>query len=580
MLCQNESIGKLGFAVATNVVSIKKEEERERGPLTRLPLIGANSNKSTADSKHGIQRKRNENAIDYRDMIGEIYQDDIEHVASKLRIGLSILVQCDKIISEHLWNEIIQKSNLKYEVLEVNSLDNSNANYSSLLVAQLRLLKSKLGALKPGDVLVIPHLDLLAGGSAVHLSEAGRELAQLLYWNIDNPILAFTDVSFAIPDIISSRFSLLRSITGIPKNLKTEEGLIPTAQKMLTKGELSFFESFNPQELYRIISGMNPIKIRQAITYAISERPSDSLISMKQLKNAILNFKSKTSNFFAVPNVKFSQIGGYHDVKAELEEAIDLIQGHSRGLKDDLRRELTPKGFIFYGPPGTGKTLMAKAVANKLNANVMIVSGPETKDMYVGESERKIREIFADARRNAPSVLVFDEFDSIATKRSDRQDGSASVGNSMVAQILTEMDGFRPEAPVLVIGTTNRLDIIDEALLRPSRFKPISVDLPNNEARRRIVEIYVNKFEISLSEELIDSVAISTSGFNGDEIQFIFKRLAIELNLKSLEIELIPLKLGEIVGEVKYQKEKQSISKNSLNIGLDRRSTYQFLERL
>src|SRR5215208_962862 len=107
-----------------------------------------------------------------------------------------------------------------------------------------------------------------------------------------------------------------------------------------------------------------------------------------------------------------------------------LVAGPIEGISERQRGDLIPRGFIFHGPPGTGKTLFAKAIANKLNATIQVVSGPEITDMYVGESERKVRELFAAARRNAPAVLVFDEFDSIATRRSGRDDGGSRAGNA------------------------------------------------------------------------------------------------------------------------------------------------------
>ena len=189
-------------------------------------------------------------------------------------------------------------------------------------------------------------------------------------------------------------------------------------------------------------------------------------------------FKANNSATFELPNVSLDAIGGYDDVKVELQKALDIINGAISapgGLSPQMRNELIPRGFIFHGPPGTGKTLFAKAVATAMGGTIQVVSGPEVTDMYVGESERKLRDLFAEARRNAPAVLVFDEFDSIAGKRTGRDDGGSRAGNAVVAQLLTELDGFRPEVPVLIIGTTNRIDIIDEALLRPSRFREIKI---------------------------------------------------------------------------------------------------------
>ena len=174
---------------------------------------------------------------------------------------------------------------------------------------------------------------------------------------------------------------------------------------------------------------------------------------------------------FEVTDVTMDDIGGYQEVKDEIEDALQIMSGLGKIPEKDrkLQSELMPRGFIFFGPPGTGKTLFAKAIANRLNATIMVVSGPEVTDKYVGEGERKIRELFASARRNAPSVLVFDEFDAIAGRRTERDDGGSRAGNAMVAQLLTELDGFREDVPYLVIGTTNQLRLIDPAMLRPEQ---------------------------------------------------------------------------------------------------------------
>jgi hypothetical protein len=131
-----------------------------------------------------------------------------------------------------------------------------------------------------------------------------------------------------------------------------------------------------------------------------------------------------------------------------------------------------------------------------MNATIQMISGPEIMDKYVGQSENNLRRIFATARRNAPSVVFFDEFDSLASQRSTYADGGARANNAVVAQFLTELDGFRPDQAVLVIGTTNRIDIIDEALLRPSRLRPVEVGLPDYTARQRVAEIHAARFGV------------------------------------------------------------------------------------
>jgi transitional endoplasmic reticulum ATPase len=179
--------------------------------------------------------------------------------------------------------------------------------------------------------------------------------------------------------------------------------------------------------------------------------------------------------------------------------------------------------------------------------------------MYVGESERKIRELFAEARRNAPTVVVFDEFDSIAARRTGRADGGSRAGNAIVAQLLTELDGFRPEVPVLIIGTTNRIDIIDDALLRPSRFKPVRIDLPDDTARREIAAVHARHFGIRVSDRLLDRISEATDKMNGDEIRSIFRDARADELVGDARRPASARRLGELVGELRRAQQEHQI---------------------
>ena len=191
------------------------------------------------------------------------------------------------------------------------------------------------------------------------------------------------------------------------------------------------------------------------------------------------------------------------------------------------------------------------------------MSGPEVTDKYVGESERKMRELFAEARRNAPSVVVFDEFDSIAAKRTGRDDGGSRAGNAVVAQLLTELDGFRPEIPVLIIGTTNRLDLIDEALLRPSRFRPIQIGPPELDARREIAKYHAKHFGVAVSAELLDKIAEATDQFSGDDIRSLF-RDARAGELTGKKVPASPYRLGELVGQLRRARQLRDLQRSGV----------------
>jgi len=199
---------------------------------------------------------------------------------------------------------------------------------------------------------------------------------------------------------------------------------------------------------------------------------------------------------------------------------------------------IIPRGLIFHGPPGTGKTLFAKGIAEALNAAIFIVSGPELKSKWVGEGEANIRRLFARARATAPSVIVFDELDSIAAARTGNAgDGASQAAHSMVNQLLTEMDGFRKEQMVLIIGTTNFVESLDPAFLRPGRFEyQIEIPYPRWEDRRAILALYNRSFETGVSETDLDMLAgwtgrMTDTGtpYTGDHLNSLIKGLRREL---------------------------------------------------
>ncbi len=187
---------------------------------------------------------------------------------------------------------------------------------------------------------------------------------------------------------------------------------------------------------------------------------------------------------------------------------------------------LTPaKGVLLHGPPGTGKTLLAKAVANEADSNFISIKGPELFNKYVGESEKGVREVFSKARENAPTVVFFDEIDSIATERG-RGVGDSNVGERVVSQLLTELDGLEELEDVVVIAATNRPDLIDDALLRPGRLdRHISVAQPDEEARREISHVHTR--DRPLADDVdVDDLAEQTDGYIRADIEALCRESA------------------------------------------------------
>src|SRR5574342_1068491 len=193
-----------------------------------------------------------------------------------------------------------------------------------------------------------------------------------------------------------------------------------------------------------------------------------------------------------VPNVTWDDVGGLESLKEELQEAVEWPLKHKEAFEHtDVS---PPRGILLYGPPGTGKTLIAKAVASTSESNFISIKGPELLSKWVGESEKGIREVFRKARQASPCVVFFDELDSVAPRRSSTGSNDSHVGERLVSQLLTELDGLEDLKGVVVIGATNRPDIIDEALLRPGRFdRLLEIPLPDNDSRREILKIHMKK---------------------------------------------------------------------------------------
>ncbi|MEM2914977.1 MAG: CDC48 family AAA ATPase [Candidatus Bathyarchaeia archaeon] len=262
-----------------------------------------------------------------------------------------------------------------------------------------------------------------------------------------------------------------------------------------------------------------------------------------------------------VPTVRWEDIGGLADVKLELQEAVEWPIKYPEIFENMDAKP--PKGILLYGPPGTGKTLLAKAVANESEANFISVKGPELLSKWVGESERAVREIFRKAKQAAPSIIFFDEIDSIAPIRGGGY-GDSHVTERVISQFLTEMDGLEELRGVVVIAATNRPDIIDPALLRPGRFdKLLYVPLPDFEARKEILKIHLNKKP--LAEDInIEELAKRTENYTGADLAAICNT-AVMLAIRE-----------HIIGN----KNPEEVKKNLKNIKLHKRHFEESLKKV
>lgn len=215
-----------------------------------------------------------------------------------------------------------------------------------------------------------------------------------------------------------------------------------------------------------------------------------------------------------MPKVRWSDIGGQKVLKRKLREMVQLPLTASKAFK---RLGINaPKGLLLYGPPGCSKTMTAKALATESGLNFLAIKGPEIFNKYVGESERKIREIFRKARLSAPSIIFIDEIDALATSRDSSNVNN--VSQQVLNTLLNEIDGVEELKGVIIIGATNRPDTIDPALLRPGRLdRHVYVSPPDEEARLQIFEKNTEKFELQDKDQLLHKLVVMSDGFSGSE---------------------------------------------------------------
>ena len=264
-----------------------------------------------------------------------------------------------------------------------------------------------------------------------------------------------------------------------------------------------------------------------------------------------------------IPDVSWDDVGGLDQLKEELLEAVEWPMKYKEAF--DYVDVESPKGILLHGPPGTGKTLIAKALAKMTESNFISIKGPELLSKWVGESEKGVREIFRKARQAAPCIIFLDEVDALVPRRGSGDSGS-HVTENVVSQILTEIDGLEELHNVLIIGATNRLDIVDEALLRPGRFdRIIAVPNPDAKGRKHIFEIHTKKKPLESDVDITKLVEI-TEGFSGAEIAAVANRAALAAlkryvdkkseNVK--EIKIAQQDLLDAIDKVKPQKKEAS----------------------
>ena len=280
----------------------------------------------------------------------------------------------------------------------------------------------------------------------------------------------------------------------------------------------------------------------QIVAYKVVDiEPEQAVIITK---NTIIEFSEKpAAGFEGLKRISYEDIGGLKDELQRLRETIELPMRHPE-LFQKLGIE-PPKGVLLYGPPGTGKTLIAKAVASESGAHFISIAGPEVISKYYGESEQRLREVFEEARQNAPSIIFIDELDSITPRR---EEVTGEVERRVVAQLLTMMDGLEERGQVVVIGATNRIDAVDPALRRPGRFdREIEIGVPSELDRIEIMKIHTRGMPLAEDVKLED-LSQQTHGFVGADLAALAREAAIRALRRYLPT--IDLDAKEIPSEI------------------------------
>ncbi len=330
--------------------------------------------------------------------------------------------------------------------------------------------------------------------------------------------------------------NLTHGFVGADLEALAKESAMAVLRKYLPQMKLDEEEQIPPEVLEKLI-----IKHKDFIEALKVVRPS----AMREV-------------LVETPNIGWEDIGGLEKVKVELKEAVEWPLKHPESFK---RIGIRPsRGLLLYGPPGTGKTLLAKAVAKESEANFIQIKGPELLSKWVGESEEGIRKVFERARQVSPCIVLFDEIDSLAGRRG--QETGNKVTERVLNQLLAEMDGIEDLKDVLIIGATNRPDMLDSALLRPGRFdKILLVNVPDEKARLNIFEVHTRNMPLAKGIKLKDFAKL-TDGYTGADIEGVVR----EAGMLALREDITSKEVRKKHFEEALKKVKPSVTKNTINV--------------
>jgi len=432
------------------------------------------------------------------------HKDELEKIKSALKRQQSVLVICDKELAPYIHKSIepdFPNTQSFFRHVAHQAPANAQSSDADAVSMLARRLSTLLRDSKEG-VVVIGHLDLMC----CWVNGSPRpEVNDIVYWMNSFPgvtRLAFWDPNFPVPRVIESLFPHRVSLQLF--NREDLYRLVATEEAQKISVSSDEFTLSAQLALYQYLSGVNVVEVRRLLR-SLVDRKYPACENMEEAQKALNLLRDQRNLSETQPELGWGHVYGYDDVRQELKQKVlfPFRLRNKAGDPETLRQSdlLIPRGLIFWGPPGTGKTEWAKWLASQLGATLIVIHGPELKSKYHGETEAAIRQLFARARRLAPSLILIDEMDSLMSSRSQ---ASQQHETSIVAQLLTEMDGLHKDEAVLVVGTTNRLDDIDSAFRRPGRFgETIEIGYPVKDSDREAIFVHYDEaFKLGLGEHI------------------------------------------------------------------------------
>jgi proteasome regulatory subunit len=323
----------------------------------------------------------------------------------------------------------------------------------------------------------------------------------------------------------------------MPLFLATVVEMGPDYVLLRQHGNNQEFITTAPPELMEMLNPNSRVAINNSLTIV-------------RILDRSIDVRAKVMELVEAPDVSYEQVGGLESQIQEIRETVELPLTNP-GIFADIGIE-PPRGVLLYGLPGTGKTMLAKAVAHESKATFIHMSGSELVHKFIGEGAQLVRDIFQMAREKAPAIIFIDEIDAVGSIRThDGTTGSAEVNRTMM-QLLAEMDGFRTRGDIKIIAATNRIDILDPALLRPGRFdRIIEIPMPSSEGRLKILEIHAKKMKMEEDVDLFE-IAKTTEEASGADLKAVVVEAgmnALRRNATCASREDFDMAIGKVLGD-------------------------------